>query len=230
MSSVTDSLNSLANPIDYVQQDAAASSELGQEEFLQLLVTQLNYQDPLNPMENEEFIAQLAQFSSLEQLMGLNSRADAMAMNQVSQMSSSAISFIGKEVKVLGNEFAYDGTSSVGLDYELASDASTVTVKIKDADGDIVREIEMGQQEAGMQDATWDGMGDDGGTLPAGDYSFEVEAKDSDGNSVSSYTYKIGTVTGVTFDKGYPELIIGDDKATLSDVVEVLEHQTESRA
>ncbi len=217
-----DSINSSSSSTGYSSGEATASQELGKEDFLKLLVTQLNYQDPLNPMDNEAFIAQLAQFSSLEQLMSLNSGMNSLAMAQVSMAGTEAVSFIGKEVKVLGNEIEYDGTNPVELNYELGGDAEEVTIRIYDENDNFVKEVTLGAQDEGMQSYTWDGLKDDLGTAEAGKYHYEVTAKDAEGANVETFTYLVGIVDSISYENGYPELVIGDKHVTLADVVEVL--------
>jgi len=217
-----DGINGSSSSTGYSENEAAASQDLGKEDFLKLLVTQLNYQDPLNPMDNEQFIAQLAQFSSLEQLMSLNSNMSSMAMAQVSMAGTEAVNFIGKEVKVLGNEIEYDGENPVDMNYELAGDAEEVTIKIYDEDDNLVKTIELGTQDEGMQSYTWDGLNNDLSSSAAGKYHYEVTAKDADGANVEAFTYLVGIVDSISYENGYPELVIGDNRVTLADVVEVL--------
>ena len=118
----------------------AAGGTLGKDSFMQLLVTQLQYQDPLNPMDNTEFTAQLAQFSQLEAMENMNETMEAMAVLQSSLNNIQALSFIGKTVNATGNTIEYGG-SAVDLGYSLDDDATTVRVSIYNEDGTKVRTL-----------------------------------------------------------------------------------------
>jgi len=199
---------------------AAAGGTLGKDSFMQLLVTQLQYQDPLNPMDNTEFTAQLAQFSQLEAMENMNETMEAMAVLQSSLNNIQALSFIGKTVNATGNTIEYGG-SAVDLGYSLDDDATTVRVSIYNEDGTKVRTLESGSTAAGTQTLAWDGRDDDGNTCDSGNYSYYVNAYDIDGSAVSATTYASGTVTGVRYNNGLTYLIIGDKEVAISDVEKI---------
>src|SRR3990172_8162413 len=131
--------------------DREIKKTLGQEDFMRLLVTQLQYQDPLKPMEQAEFISQLSQFSSLDQLFSINNGIKNLTDTQGDINSKQAVSFIGKEVKVSGNIlFLGDDRKSTGIGYQLNDDASDVVIRIFNKDGKPVQSIEPGSQGAGF--------------------------------------------------------------------------------
>ncbi|MEN6476245.1 MAG: flagellar hook capping FlgD N-terminal domain-containing protein, partial [Syntrophaceae bacterium] len=198
----------------------AAGGTLGKDSFMQLLVTQLQYQDPLNPMDNTEFTAQLAQFSQLEAMENMNVTLEAMAVIQSSLNNIQALSFIGKTVNANGNTVEYGG-NAVELGYSLEDKATTVRVSIWDEDGKKVRTIESGAASAGNNTIAWDGRDDDGNTCDSGNYTYYVNAYDVDGDAVSATTYASGTVTGVRYDNGTTYLIIGDKEVAISDVEKI---------
>jgi len=198
----------------------AAGGTLGKDSFMQLLVTQLHYQDPLNPMDNTEFTAQLAQFSQLEAMENMNSTMEAMAVLQSSLNNIQALSFIGKTINANGNTVEYDG-NAVQLGYSLEDDAATVKVSIWNEDGEKVRTLEYGSTTEGTRSVTWDGKDDDGNTCDSGTYRYYVSAYDGSGKSVSASTYSSGTVTGVRYDNGLTYLIIGDKEVAVSDVEKI---------
>jgi flagellar basal-body rod modification protein FlgD len=195
-----------------------AGGEISRDDFMKLLIAQLQNQDPLSPLDNQEFAVQLAQFNSLEQLVGLNEKLDALANQQglVSQFSSTAL--IGKQVSGKGNEVNLGATGNASLYYDLGANAAKVTVKVANASGTLVRQIDVGTQKAGPQSAIWDGKNSLGQSLPAGVYSFEVEAVDAAGKSVLATKQVRGVVTGVNLEGSEPILEIGQMRIPLSSV------------
>ncbi|MGC9324902.1 MAG: flagellar hook assembly protein FlgD [Desulfomonilia bacterium] len=200
----------------------AASTEetLGKNTFLNLLVKQLQYQDPLNPMENTEFTAQLAQFSTLETLTEMGEAMDQVCLLQGSVNNITALSFIGKQVSARGNSLAYTG-EQIGINFALQEDAAEVLVKIYNQNGSVVRTIGMDGVSAGTVEYTWDGTDNSGNAVSPGQYRFEIEAIDYEGAPVQSTSYAMGVVTGVKYVDGVTYLIIGDKEVTISDVEKI---------
>lgn len=198
-------------------------SDLGKDAFLNLLVTQLRHQDPLSPMESTQFTAQLAQFSSLEQLGNINSNLGILQLYQSSINNSQAVGFIGKTVKSLGETVCLAEDVPAEIHFELADEASDVCIHIYDSTGDFVKTIECGSLNSGDQSIEWDGTDDEGNELPAGSYTYEVMAEDADGGTVAVMTFMINKVSGVTFKDGITYLLAGDLKIPISNVVEVRE-------
>ena len=198
------------------------NQELGKTEFLQLLVTQLKHQDPLQPMSNSEFVAQLAQFSSVEQLVAVNEGVNMLGMQQMSMSNSQAASLIGREVQLRSDKLQVkDGDTSVSAAFRLDADASEVKVNFRDSAGKLVRTMEMGSATRGEVDIAWDCRDDNGVMVPPGTFRIDVQASDADGNSVTWEAKVRGEVTGVNYDAGYPELIVGTVKADMSDILGV---------
>lgn len=202
--------------------------QMGKEDFLQLLVAQLKSQDPMNPLKGQEFAAQLAQFSSLEQLLNINetlgnqSTSNGRLANRIN--SSMATNLLGKEVQATGNSIQWLGEADeVPLSFELTDPASDVTITIRDATGEPVFKQEMGSLSAGLHDFAWDGADGNGNEVPRGNYTFSVEAVDSDGNAVETTSYLNGTVDRVTFgsDSG-PLLWVNDNPIPMDQVLSVV--------
>lgn len=193
---------------------------LGKEDFLQLLVTQLVNQNPLSPVQDQEFVAQLAQFSSLEQLENLNSSMASSLILDQSVNNALATNLIGKEVLVEGDTSHLSDTGDVAWQIALGSDASVRAV-VRNAAGEVVRTIEIGQKEAGIHDVVWDGLDDSGARASEGDYKLELVATDASGNAVSSSTRIRALVTGLRFVDGTGYLLMGDVTLPLGSVVEV---------
>lgn len=215
--STVDPLNSASIQSPYYQ----GPSTLGKEDFLKLLIIQLQYQDPFSPLENQEFMAQLAQFSSLEQLQNVNSNLQANFLLTQSLNNSLATNLIGKRVIALGNEAYLSGDEGEEITFDLSEDAG-VTVEIYDTEGNLVRTLKGGALSSGRNQIHWDGNDSDGNSLPAGNYSFEVKATNSDNNPVDVTTYSTGLVTGIKFEGGNAVLMLGDQEVNLSEIIEIL--------
>ena len=194
---------------------------LGKEDFLKLLVKQLENQDPLNPMESTEFTAQLAQFSSLEQLTNMNKNFENLQLYQASINNAQAVNFMGKTIKATGDTISVaDGTSNP-IQFELAGEAAEVNIHIYDESNNLVKTINCGSLGEGDQSISWDGTNEDGETVPDGKYTFEVSAVDVSGETVNAATYMTVEVTGVTFINGSAYLLAGDIAISMSDILEV---------
>ncbi|RMG63736.1 MAG: flagellar hook capping protein [Calditrichaeota bacterium] len=200
---------------------------LGKDDFLRLLVTQLNYQDPLNPLEAADFSAQLAQFSSVEQLANigqtLQASQDSDLLLATSINNTLAATIIGKSVRAQGNQVYFDGEQPANLSFSLPSNAREVTIEIVNENGKVVRTIQQKNLAAGDHTVSWDGRDDDGADMPEGTYTFRVSAQDGEGNPLDVTTYLSGRITGVRYGQGGAVLMVGHIEIALSDVYEILE-------
>lgn len=203
---------------------AAERAQLGKEDFLELLVAQLTHQDPLKPEGDKEFIAQLAQFSSLEQLIGIGQGMEGLAMAQLSAQASDTVGFIGKDVLAASDSFQLPEEGGATVGWGLPEGADSLVVEIRNSHGALVRTAEFNRaQRAGNSTWHWDGTDDDGHLLPLGPYTFSVKASAGSGRARSEPLVS-QRVTGITFERGYPELKLGPYmKVTLADVREVSE-------
>lgn len=201
----------------------APKSTLEKEQFLKLLVAQISHQDPMNPQSSDQYMQQLTQFSSVEQLMNLNQGMDNLAMGQVSANSQSALRFVGKDVLAVGDQMALDGVNQPSVDYTV-SDPSVGEVKahVYNAAGDEVYTQNVPIPPDGRGHFVWSGQTTEGQRAPEGDYHISFEAGSGDA-PVPVDTYVRGKVTGVRFDQGYPELLVGDRRLKLADIMEVSE-------
>jgi flagellar basal-body rod modification protein FlgD len=197
------------------------TSVLGKDDFLNLLVAQLKHQDPLKPMESTEFTAQLAQFSSLEQLYNVNDNLGNLENSQAAMHNNQAVSMIGKTAWARGNIVQKTDAASPDLYFGLDRDASETMVYIYDARGNFIKTIAAGAREAGSHSISWNGTNDEGSPVPDGPYQFEVLAGDAQGNTVSSETFVVGLVSGVTFDQGTAHLQVNDLSIPMQAVVRV---------
>jgi flagellar basal-body rod modification protein FlgD len=202
---------------------SSSSSSLGQDAFLQLLVTQLQYQDPLSPMDDKEFVAELAQFSSLEQLTEINTGIDNLATLGKEQQLMGAVNFIGKTIEATGTAVSLASGAATPVTLTLPEDASTCLVNVLNSSGTIVRTVDLGATSAGDVSFTWDGKDYDGNTMDDGTYQVAVTATDADGNVMTVTSTMTGTVTGITQTDGTYYLDIGGDRnVAFTDITSVV--------
>ena len=202
---------------------ASDPSGLGKDDFLNLLIAQLSNQNPLEPMEGAEFVAQLAQFSSVEQLAQINDGLELLALGQAGMLSGQSINMVGRTVRFPGGEVNLEEGKGVDFDFEISQPASEVEVTIKDSQGRIVKTMELGVTGPGSHDVSWDGLDDEGDSLTPGTYTVEVKASDANGEEIPVDFYSVGRVTGIQFDQGIPYIMVGDIEITASDIAEIRE-------
>ena len=200
----------------------AKNDIMGKDDFLRLLVAQLQSQDPMNPMESADFTAQLAQFSSLEQLQNINTSLGGIGTSQSVLTNSQAVGFIGKTITAIGDTIDVTDGQSQNLQFSLSKDAVGSYLRIYDQQGNYIRQIEAGALASGQNSIAWDGTDYLGAQVPDGSYSFEVEAIDELGNTVSSTQYMTGVVTGVHFQNGLAYLQCDNREIAMGNVVNVL--------
>lgn len=189
------------------------------DQFLKLLTTQLQYQDPTSPMDTTEFTNQLVQFANVEQQIAQSKSLESLISIQESWQTANAINYIGKEVDISGkNVLLEDGQGVIG--YTLPSNTESTTVVIKDSSGKAIRTV-AGNKTTGTYAYVWDGRTDGGVKMADGTYTFEVTAKDAAGKAVTVSTQFAGTVTGVTNSNGTVVLNVGVLKVPLADVTGV---------
>jgi len=202
---------------------------LDKEASLQLLVTQLQHQDPLSPVTNEDFLAQLAQFASVEQLESINSGTQTGLLMQQSVSNALATGLIGQEVMLDGSIVELNAGESRSLSFDL-SEAAKVTVEIRDAAGTLVRTLNVEEAtmlEPGQYNVDWDGFDENGQVLADGYYQVSMSALDGQGNSLALSPMVSGLVDGIRFSSGNAFLMVGGSEYTLSDVIEVRAPETQ---
>ncbi len=193
---------------------------LDRQAFLELLVTQLRYQNPMEPVGNTEFIAQTAQFSSLEQMQDLNKSVQSLIKLQESASKTAVLNLIGKRVIIEDSTISLSGVEPVDLHYSFAEDANVV-ITVYNANETPVATIEVGEQAAGEHTFVWDGLNSEGIRVSDGEYMYEVSAVNANGREIEVLEAVSGIVDGVIFDDE-PYVSIGDLRAPLSAVTEVL--------
>ena len=187
--------------------------------FLTLLTTQLQYQDPLDPMDTNEFTSQLVEFTNVEQAISTNKKLDSLIALQNGMQLNDAVGYIGKTVGADGIILMLqDGSSTVT--YDLGANAAETNILIIDENGETVRTIE-GDNEVGHHEVVWDGLDDDGEPLEDGLYGFLVTSIDSDNNPVPLVQGTEGQVTGVKMINGEVVLEVGELEVAMSDVLTI---------
>jgi flagellar basal-body rod modification protein FlgD len=196
-----------ASVLDQYQRpnERSVNKELGKNEFLNLLVAQLNNQNPLEPQGNGEFIAQLAQFSQVEGIEKLNKSMGSLLSGYQSSQALQASSMVGRKVIVPTDKAVVDTSQSFRASALLPVTSSNVYVNVYDQAGSVVNRINLGEQAAGNVSFIWDGRDASGNLLPPGTYKFEAQA--SYGNETKGlYTMLPANVDSVTL--GGSELML----------------------
>ena len=160
--------------------DAKDKNDLGQAEFLELMTAQLKYQDPLEPMENGDFIAQMAQFGTVSGIGDLNAAFSEMSASLQSSQALQASTMVGRSVLVPGNKVSLAAEGDMPMSVDLEQPASKVMLNITDANGQLVHRIDLGSQQAGLINVQWNGLNNDGNRVSAGRYTITAEAKQGD--------------------------------------------------
>jgi flagellar basal-body rod modification protein FlgD len=191
-----------------------------------MFTTELQYQDPTNPLESYELAAQLAQFSTVSVLTEVNNNIKAQESYLSSLNNALMVDLIGKEVTASSSTVQVADGKPQDAAYTLGSAASSVTVNIYDANGALVRRMDMGELESGNHSLNWDGLDDSGDMVKDGQYTIEIEATDMDGNTVEASTTVTDKVYSVQLDDSTTYLILGGSDGvpvSISSITEVHE-------
>ena len=188
--------------------DNRPNDQLGQAEFLELMTTQLRFQDPLKPMENGDFLGQMAQFGTVSGVSELNTTMGAMSASFQSNQALQASTLVGRSVMVPSSKAYHESGETLRGGIDLEQPASRVVISVKNEAGQLVHRQEMGLQPAGLVDFSWDALDQNGDPYPSGTYKVSAEvhqgAEVSSGNmftvvDVESVTLGVGG-QGLTLD------------------------------
>ncbi len=204
------------------RQLVSPKTQLGKDDFLQLLTKQLQYQDPINPMDNTQFISQMAQFSSLEQLQNMNqslgSKDTSADQLHAAFLKSQAASLVGKKVEVATTEAEYDGLHSTSLSYRLTPGADKSHLQVFDANNQLVRSIELSTRHDHGK-VKWDGKSTDGITVPSGAYRVVIAAQDANGQPMLGGEVLASLkVEAVRYQGQEPRLWAGEREFSMNDL------------
>lgn len=187
--------------------------------FLSILTTQLKNQNPLDPLDTNQFTAQLVQFTGVEQQLKTNEFLEALLSNTQNAYRTDAVSYIGKQVTASGKTGELKDGGAL-WSFNATSNVANATVTIKNSAGSVVY-TETGSLDAGVGNFLWDGMGSDGSKQADGVYTLEIKGTNLAGNTVEVSTSSIGIVTAVDFSGTEPMLTVGKNKVALKDVTNV---------
>jgi len=200
---------------------ANPKSQMGKDAFMKLLVAELKNQDPMNPMESRDMIAQLSTLSSVEKLNAIEGQLDVLSGIQSGASAIQNAALIGKRVVADTRSMMLQAQGATGGNFELMGPAAGVSVKVRDGEGTLVKSLELGAQSIGPRKFTWDGLSEQGARAPAGTYTFEITAKNAAGLPVVTSTRVSGLVSEVTYENGAPEVVVGGSRVPLGDVTSI---------
>ncbi len=186
--------------------------------FLQILTTQLRNQNPLDPLDTNQFTQQLVQFTGVEQQLKTNEFLQAMMTATQNASNSEAVSYVGKMVTASGTKAELvNGRASWNFAVE---EPANLNVTVRDMDGNVVF-TKTGAVEEGESIFNWDGVSNDGRKQEEGSYTITIEARNQDGKLIDVATEMTGEVTGVDFTGSEPVLIVGTARVNMSAVLSV---------
>ena len=204
----------------------SSNSVMGKDSFLKLLLTQLQNQDPLNPMESYEFTGQLAQFTSIEQLADIKSLLEESTKSNQSLIdtvaSTLSVELIGKEVSINTTSINFDGKNSVKFSFDVPTEAVTLGVSIYDTNGNLVKNLDMSSFEHGTNTVEWDGKDSNGEVVEEGTYVLSVAYKNEAGDTYNVETYINGKITGVKYKNGETYFVINGNEISFKNLREIL--------
>lgn len=194
--------------------------------FLKLLTTQLQNQDPLSPLDSNEFTQQLVQFSQVEQSIATNKNMEKAIDLLSAGRNADAVSYLGKNISAKGDSTYLTGGAAV-WSYQFDAPVASTAITVTDAAGKLVY-VGSGSTDTGLHDFEWNGTDNTGNALPDGEYTIAVTGKDTDGKLAAASTYVHGHVDGVNTTGEDPYVLLGSVAIPLSDVLEVREPPTET--
>ncbi|PZO80553.1 MAG: hypothetical protein DI626_11255 [Micavibrio aeruginosavorus] len=187
------------------------------QQFLTLLTTQLQNQDPLSPMDSTEFTNQLVQFSQVEQQINMNQKMDNLVSLQLASISSVALGYVGMDISYVSAEMNYEG-KPIDINYALSEEAVTAKVNVYDQNDNLVYSADV-PKNAGTNQVTWNGTKTNGEALPAGTYSVKIDAVNKAGTAIENSTVVTGRVRGIETQNGIVYVLVGERAIALSSIV-----------
>ena len=191
--------------------DKKTHNKMNKDSFLKLLSHQLQNQDPMNPMDQNKFAADLAQFAQLEQMANMNSKMGKLGENAPTENKSIVANFLGKRVYTQSKQVDYDG-KPVSFNFDMQETAKKAIIRILDKKGQTVSEMEMGQIQKGINYANWDGMRLDGYPATPGEYTVDIKYLNDSGQLANLPTGTDGIIQSVDFVSGAPVFTLDNGK------------------
>jgi len=219
---IGDILNQVADP-NYVNSKkvirGVGNDKLDKDAFMKLMLAQMKNQDPTNPLKSHEMAAQLAQFTSLEQLQNMNSTLTEIQKSQKPAENFQMLNMIGKSVDGDSAKLTrLRGDKSHDFNFNLPDDAKDVIIKVRNEAGDFIRKAELHDFKKGENKWSWNGKADNGSTAPVGEYNFVIEAKASNGKKLAVQTDFKGVISGVSYTAEGPILMVGNQTVKMKDI------------
>jgi flagellar basal-body rod modification protein FlgD len=200
-----------------------AVSALGSDVFLRLLVTQLQSQDPTNPVKNEDFVAQLAQFTTLEQTTSTNKLLEKLIDQDTQRTQLDLVNLIGRTVVSEGDTVSLGKDDEVTLAYALSGTASRVNIEVLGPNKEVIRKLTSTTFETpGAHQVQWDGLSESGDRVPEGVYQFRVKAEDVNKQSVPNFTFARERVTNIVFGTESPVVVQSGKTLHTEDIISIL--------
>ncbi len=218
----------LFDKIRQQQQARTANKEMGKDEFLKLLTYQMKSQNPLKPQDGQEFAAQLAQFSQLEQLTNIKQlmtdQTKASLLLAQTVANANAPSFIGKTVKAVTSQIISDAANPIDFGWEFNENQKSAEVQIKTPAGAVIRTFELSatQLRNGEHTMQWDGKSDRGENVGSGKYIISIKAvPNTGGSAVDISPFIVGKITSVKFKADGTMAIINGTEVSLANIMDV---------
>lgn len=224
---VGDVLNKVADP-NWVDPSkkmrTVGNDKLDKDAFFKLMIAQMKNQDPTNPLKPHEMSAQLATFSSLEQMQNMNTTLNEMKNGQKPMEQFQALSLIGKAVAGDSAKLVRaKGDKEHDFRFNLPKMATDVTIKVSNSEGEVVRTYNLKDLKEGENKITWNGQDEKGAAQRPDEYTFAIEAKGSDGKKVAVKTDFSGTISGINYTPEGPVLLVGNQTIRLRDVRKIVD-------
>jgi flagellar basal-body rod modification protein FlgD len=197
---------------------------LGKDAFLNLLTKQLQYQDPLKPMESTDFIAQLAQFRELESSIETNKTLSSLVAENKTMNNLGATGLLGRTVEVSGGSISHQADQSETISYRLGQDTTEVSINVLDQFGVAVKTLtDRDSKIKGAYQIAWDGRDRNGNSVPAGTYTYQGSAKGAKGDVTEITVNTTGEVSGLSYEEGGPFATVNGTNIKVGEIVRVLE-------
>lgn len=215
------------NALNFAENTANSSASLAGDfdDFLVLLTTQLQNQDPLDPASSSEFTSQLVQFAGVEQSINTNQKLDALVSLSLGSSFSSALNYVGKDISYISSEGHFNGTDPVKIIYAVDGKSVDTTINVFDEDGTLLLSENVASGETTFE---WDGKDENGIVQPEGTYTIRVDALDGQDNGLTVTTVVTGHVSGIETQNGSTFLLVGSRAVSLGNIINVVEPKVTS--
>ncbi|MCP5464772.1 MAG: hypothetical protein H7A33_07100 [Deltaproteobacteria bacterium] len=220
---MVDSINFIddAGNTSIASSGSKSSVDQTKTQFLQLLLAQLQHQDPLSPADTDQMTAQMMALGQLEQLFDMNEKMESLVGLESNQTISNYSSLIGKKALSSGNVFEISDTDKGTINYAVAQLPEDTTIRVFDKFGNLVRQMKPTLDLPGYQEMKFDGKDNKGVDLASGYYTFTVQPLDAEGVLINNATYSQGTISAVRLESGQPILQMGTNDVSMADIEKI---------